>query len=59
MNANVLSTYTDLHESSMATILHSLNSCIGCIHSLDWITELDYWTRKFLDTAHKQGYADN
>ena len=26
---------------------------------LDWITGLDYWTRKFLDTAHKQGYADN
>ena len=31
----------------------------GCIHSLDWITGLDYWTQKFLDMAHKRGYADN
>ena len=49
----------NLAHSTYSDVCVQLVEANGCIHSLDWITGLDYWTQKFLDTAHKRGYADN
>ena len=38
VNVNMLSTYTDLYESSMATILHSSNSCTSLLKQIKKIT---------------------